>query len=1340
MEAMDSEQGAHHPDIRQTRELRRMLDQALARDARRLSRRLRRLERTRPVPGGALGQLRHDIAASIAQREARAAMVPPVTVDPALPIAQHGDEIIALLRRHQVLVVAGATGSGKTTQLPKLCLAAGRGVAGMIGCTQPRRLATRAMARRVAEELGGQPGGIVGFEVRFAKQLGEHTLIKFMTDGILLAELSQDRGLSRYDTIIVDEAHERSLNIDFLLGYLKPLLERRRDLKLIITSATIDTARFAAHFDAAPVVEVEGRGYPVEIRYRPPQRESGVAERVVAALEDITREDPRGDVLVFLPGEREIRDAHRLLARRSYRDSEVLALYARLPAAEQDRVFRPGPARRIVLATNVAETSLTVPRIRWVVDSGDARVKRYSRRNQIERLHTESISQAAADQRAGRCGRIGPGICVRLYDEADFAARPPYSEPEILRSALADVILRMLDLHLGEVGSFAFVDMPDPRAVSDGWRRLAEIGAVDASRALTAIGRRLARIPIDAQLARMLLEAQTLAVTAEVLPIVAFLGVQDPRERPADKQPQADAAHRGFADPASDFLGALNLWNAYRRACEECTQSQLRKWCAKQFVAFTRMREWRALHRQLLLEMGSEGPGSAIQRSRMPTRPKKKSAANAPPTQAFQKSQSEPAGTGACFPRPDPALYQALHLALLSGLPTHVARKDETGIYRGTRERKFKIFPGSALAKKPPAWLFAAQVLDLGGRVWGMHCARIEPEWIERQAAHLLRRTATDPHWSRARGAVVAYEQVSLYGLVLVQARSVTFAKQDPALAHAIFLREALAPCDIDCRADFVAANAQVLDAAWEIEAQQRREGLLQSDADRAAFFRGKLPEAISSSRALDAWYRRASAPERAALRWSLADVMEAGAGTDAGGFPDVFAVGDQKLPLEYRFIPGDDADGVTLRVPLALLNAVPAARCEWLVPALLTDKVTAMIRSLPKALRRNFVPAPEFARAFGEAQAPGDESLTAALAAFLTRITGVPVDASAFDVDALPAHLKMRFDLRDARGHSLGQGRDLAALRQRHGDAALAAFARGAAMPMLREEVRDWEFDAIPVQTQTRRGVAAYPALADLGTAVALRVFEDADQAAHAHRNGVERLLRLALVGRFERARKQLPLKTKLAVTFTPHGSVNDLRGHIVEGAFADLLRDGDLAVRDRAQWLALRDAVSGALFGAAIDRLQLSEPILAALDALRPWCQPAIEGQAAANYADLHSQLDALLAPGFLRDLPKTRLAQLPRYLNAMRVRAEKLRSDPARDYARMQQVVPYWRAVLAARAAGEQSAARETLRWLVEEWRVSVFAQQLGTAERVSAKRMAQALAALRATRPPRPQPRQ
>jgi ATP-dependent helicase HrpA len=950
-----------------------------------------------------VADLARDIESSIAWVAARRTRVPTIRVDESLPIAARSEEIIRLIAGHQVLVLAGETGSGKTTQLPKLCLAAGRGVAGMIGCTQPRRIAARTVARRVASELGTSVGELVGFQVRFDERVGDASLVKFMTDGILLAETQGDAWLSAYDTIILDEAHERSLNIDFLIGYLKRLLAKRRDLKLIITSATIDTARFAQHFDDAPVIEVEGRSHPVELRWRPPaeRADAGLAEQIVAVMDEINATDPLGDALVFLPGEREIRDAHLALERRKYRETEILALYARLSANEQDRVFKPGAKRRIVLATNVAETSLTVPRIRYVIDSGTARVKRYSQRGQLERLHIEAVSQAAADQRKGRCGRIGPGTCYRLYAEDDFAQRPRFTDPEVLRTSLAGVILRMLALKLGNVAEFPFVDAPEERAIGDGYRRLLEIGAIDAQHRLTRIGSAIANMPVDVALARMLVEAERLGVVSEIQVLVSFLSIQDPRERPADARAQADAAHAQFNDPKSDFLGILKLWQTYTQSHQDLTQARLRDWCKAHFLNFMRMREWRELHRQLVVGPGmgerpgmgnrESGIGKGNSRSRSQSKRESKSKSKSGSKHARHVA-TDPARSIPHSPFPIPDNGESIHRCLLSGWPTQVARKDERNQYRGTRERKFAIFPGSALAKSPPNWLLAGQILDIG-KVYAMQCARIEPAWIEQQAAHLVRRSWHDPHWSRKRGAVIAFEQVSLFGLVLVEKRAVQFGKQDAQRAHALFVRDALATCDIDARADFIRANARVLVQAAELEAQQRRAGLIKSQDELAAFFSARLPAEIHTSAALDAWYRRATPAEQAALRWSLADVLGGTSASGADEFPTELEFAGQPLPLEYRFVPGDPADGVSARVPLALLNAMPVQAGEWLVPGLLVEKVAELIRGLPKPLRRNFVPAPDFARAFVQsldsfAEARG-QSLILALAAYLRKVTG---------------------------------------------------------------------------------------------------------------------------------------------------------------------------------------------------------------------------------------------------------------------------------------------------------------------------------------------------------------
>ncbi len=1370
------------------RDLRQALEHVSSRDVGRLLGRWRGLGRQ--PDARRLAALAADIENSAARRRARIAAKPALRLDESLPITARAEEIVALIRQHQVVVIAGETGSGKTTQLPKLCLAAGRGEAGMIGCTQPRRLAARSVARRVAEELGTPLGEQVGFQVRFTDQVSERTLVKFMTDGILLAETQGDPWLGAYDTLIIDEAHERSLNIDFLLGYLKRLAAKRPQLKIIVTSATIDTARFAEHFNGAPVVTVEGRAHPVELRWRPvdavgahPVRDSsspqpkkehraqgallrnargdmqqGSAEHIAQVVDEIIADRSLGggpgDVLVFLPGEREIRDAHLLLSRRQYRETEILPLYARLSAGDQDRVFKPGPKRRVVLATNVAETSLTVPRIRYVVDTGSARVKRYSQRSQLERLHVEPIAQAAADQRKGRCGRVGPGVCYRLYDEADFAGRAAFSDPELLRSSLANVILRMLALQLGEVEDFPFLEAPDPRVVADGYRRLAEIGAIDAARRLSPIGRTLARLPIDVQLARMLVEAEQRHSLRELLTIVSFLSVQDPRERPADARQQADAAHAAFADPKSDFVGVLNLWRAYHDAHEELTQSKLRDWCSRHFLSFMRLREWRELHRQLLLvagEIWGSGKGEQETRRALQAMPSALGGRKAAAGKERRMAGASPSVPRSPFPVPDSApdavpdpAYENIHRSLLAGLPTQVGRKDEKGVYLGTRERKFQVFPGSALAKVPPNWIFSAQVLDVGGRVWGMMNARVEPLWIEQQAAHLLRTSCRDAHWSRKRGCVVAWEQVSLFGLVLVEKRAVTFQAQDPALAHAIFLREALVRGEIEARVDFLRANQRVLEDARGIEARQRREGLIRHEDELVAFFEGKLPGDIASSRGLEAWYRKARPAEQAALRWSLDDVLAGGAGLDPKAFPAAMEIPPQRYRLEYRFLPGDEADGVTLQLPLAMLNALPAARCEWLVPGLLVDKVAELIRGLPKSLRRNFVPAPDFARAFVAAEPARDEPLARALVAFLRRATGVEVTADEFAAVELPAHFAMRYRLHDEGGTTLAAGRDLAALRGQWEGRAREAFSRKTEIELSRAEVASWDFAEIPEQLRADGGLLAFPALVDLGETVALRVFEHRDEALAAHREGVVRLLRNALAGELKQARRRLPIHGPLALKYAalakdgrvPRaqdaqerrlGSIDGLREDLVEGGFDDLLQRHELQVRSAGAFEALQAQAARELFGAAVERLQLIEPVIEAQAELRPWLQPPLLGFARASYDDLAEQRDALLASGFARELPRARLAQLPRYLRAMRLRGERLRLDPAKDQQRLLQVLPYWREYLRHRAAGR--AGLDELRWLIEEWRVSLFAQELKTAEPVSAKRLARAIEVLR-----------
>ncbi len=1325
----------------------------LSADFGRLHGQLARLERE-AVPAGDPRRLAWLAAfdASAARRAARAASVPPISLDESLPIAREGERIVELIRRHPVVVIAGETGSGKTTQLPKLCLAAGRGVGGLIGCTQPRRIAARAVARRVAQELGTEVGGLVGWQVRFTEQVGEGALIKFMTDGILLAETQGDAFLSRYDTLIIDEAHERSLNVDFLLGYLKRLLAKRRDLKVIVTSATIDTERFAQHFDGAPVVSVEGRAFPVEVRWRPPQDESrdGVAaktpvagggaaapaarkrgveaaargggaevEPIVAAIDEITGEDPLGDVLVFLPGEREIRDAHLALERRRYRETEVLPLYARLTVRDQDRVFNPGPKRRIVLATNVAETSLTVPRIRYVVDPGNARVNRWSHRHKVQRLHIEPVSQASADQRKGRCGRVGPGICYRLYDETDFARRARFTDPELLRSSLAGVILRLLSLKLGAIEDFPFLDPPEPRAVADGYQQLLELGAISADkRSLTETGRLMARLPIDVKLSRMLVEAQRLGCLRDVTVIAAFLSIQDPRERPADAREMADAAHAHHADARSDFVGILNLWDDYRIAHEDLTQSKLRDWCDTRFLSFLRLREWRELHRQLLLLCAEKGSESISLPRRLEA-----------PGSSRREMDSDP------FSRSDPfPAYEALHRALLSGLPANVGRRDEKREYAGTRGRKYAIFPGSALAKKPPVWLLSATLLDTQ-RLYALTNAEVDTAWVEQQAAHLLKQRHFDPHWARSQGRVLGYESVSLLGLTIVERRRVAFERIDPLAAHAVFVREALLPGEIDCRAGFVARNLAVLEAARSEEAKRRRHGLLKDEEELCAWLQARIPPQVCSSVGLDSWYKTLDGERRRDLEWTLDDVLVAEAAPERA-FPKVLRIGSHAVPLDYRFEPNHPADGVTLVLPLALLNAVPAARLDWLVPGLLAEKVAELIRALPKALRRNFVPAPDFARAFVESVRDAGEphgSLLAALTTHLARITGVELATSDWDQTELPQHLRFNVRLLDERGAILAESRDLDALRAQHGVRAREQFARQTATAIARDGITQWDFDALPESIATDTGLAAFPALVDSGASVAICVFEQRDEADAAHAQGVRRLLRIALADKLKGARKNAPLSPKVAIAYVAVDSPDRLREDVVDAAFDDLVRDRLVGARSKAAFDALHAATSKQLGPTIVRRLDVVEEILKAYAALLPQLNPPLLGFAKANYDDLREQLAGLVHPGFARELPLDRLADLPRYLKAMALRAQRLQIDPRKDQLRMIEVREFIEALAAQRAnrvSPARAAALERLRWAIEEFRVQQFAQELKTREAVSDKRLRKMIEALQA----------
>ncbi|MEP6632857.1 MAG: ATP-dependent RNA helicase HrpA, partial [Luteimonas sp.] len=1091
----------------------------------------------------------------------------------------------------------------------------------------------------------------------------------------------------------------------------------------IVTSATIDTARFSEHFGGAPVVDVEGRGFPVEVRYRPldavaddeddARDERSVLDGIVAACDEIQRDRDGGDTLVFLPGEREIRDTHQALERRKYRHTEVLPLYARLSVRDQDRVFNPGPKRRIVLATNVAETSLTVPRIHFVVDPGLARVKRYSPRQKLDRLHIEPVSQASANQRMGRCGRIAAGTCYRIYSQADFESRAPYTDPEIRRAALAGVILKMLTLGLGKIEDFPFLEAPDARAIADGWQALSELGAIDAHRKLTAIGHEMARLPVDVKLARMLVAAQRHSCLGEMLTIASFLGIQDPRERPAEQRAAADNAHATFADARSEFVGILKLWEAYRAAHEASTQSQLRKWCERHFLGFLRMREWRELHRQLKLQCEALGWTASV------------------PLLENGGVSGEPAVM-------DIAAYAKLHRALIAGLPTQLGQRIERG-YDGPRGRKFQLFPGSALARKPPPWVLSATLLDTE-KVWALTNAAIEPEWAIAELPQLLARRHHDPHWSRAQGRVVGSEQVSLFGLVLAPKRPIHYGGLYPAEAREMFVRDGLVPGEINTRSAFVARNLAMLERARDEEAKQRRAGLVVDEDWMARWYLDRLPADINSTQGLDAWYAKLDPNKKKALEWSGDDLL-VGESADSERFPVYLALGDVRLAVRYRFEPGAIDDGMTVAVPLHLLNALDPVRLSWLAPGFIADKAASSIKSLPKILRRNFVPAPDFARAFAEAYSDAQaDAFAGTLARFLRKLTGVEVHGTDFDETALEPYLRANLRLLEG-AHVLAESRDLESLRARFGVRAAQTFAAHAAQGMAKGGLTSFPAQPIPVSVPGVGGVPAYPALHDEGDSVALSVHADRVDAEIHHPRGVRRLLALALADKRKQARRQLPAQAKTALLYaaiesaapraTIDGSHGDrLREDLVDGAFA-ALTDEDLdVIRDATAFAQRSEAVSKTLFGEAMKRLQQAENILQLVAEVRGRLDSPLIGWARGNLDDMQAQLAALARPGFLRDTPAQALSDYPRYLKALALRAERALRDPVRDQQRMLELTPFDDALREAERNGEHNdPAWQALRWELEELRVSLFAQELGARGGVSPKKIAMRLAALR-----------
>ncbi len=1236
----------------------------------------------------------------LAKVQQRHALHKPASFPAGLPVSDRVDDIREAIENHQVVIIAGETGSGKTTQIPKICMNSGRGIRGLIGHTQPRRIAARSVAARIAEELGEQTGQQVGYQVRFTDNTSEQSRVKVMTDGILLAEVQHDRFLDRYDTLIIDEAHERSLNIDFLLGYLKQLLPKRPDLKVIITSATIEVERFSEFFDKAPVIEVSGRTYPVDIRYRPltgdeDDRDQGWTDGVLGALDEIEQHElsekqPPGDVLVFLPGEREIRALSKVLRHVDLRHTEVLPLYSRLSNAEQNRVFQQHKGRRIVLSTNVAETSLTVPGIRYVIDTGVARISRYSVRSKIQRLPIEPISQASANQRAGRCGRVAPGICFRLYDETDFINRPEYTDPEILRTNLASVILQMATSGLGEIRHFPFLEAPDKRQVNDGYKLLEELGAVDDRRRVSRLGRTMARLPLDPRLARMLVTAGELGSLAETLVIIAGLSIQDPRERPQDKQQAADQAHAPFNDKESDFVTLLNIWNFFEEQRQELSQNQLKKVCQKSFLSWMRMREWRDIHRQLTL---------------------------------ICREQKLPVNK-------EPASYESLHKAILAGLLGQVAVKLEKKEYLATRNRKVLIFPGSKVAKTGPKWIVAAEIVETS-RVFARMVASIQPEWVEPLAGHILKHHYFEPHWEQKRAQVMGYEKVTLYGLDIVAKRRIPYAKVDPAECRNLFIRRALVEGDYRSRAPFIARNREMLDTVENLEKKTRRRDLLVDDEVLVAFYEERLPDDIISGRHFESWWKGLSAGQLKDLELTEEDILQRP--VDAGArdlYPDYLEWEGVRYPLSYEFEPTSEQDGVTLQVPLMALKQIPSRRLEWLVPGLLREKCIALVKSLPKALRRNFVPVPDFVDAALENLQPSNEPLTLQLGEQLRRMTGVQIDPQAWSESELPTHLRMNLRVLGDGGRPIAESRDTAELQhQLEGKAeqALASAASDRAAEEPSGEYADWQFGSLPAQVQTEKGgmqITVYPALEDLGRNVRQIRCLDPLTAEDTSRKGVARLI----INRFGRTlddlERKLPKFKQSALMFAPVGQSRVLLDDLLLAtAMQHFLEDG--IPRSADEFERVFDAHRGDFIPVLEQADERLYQAMAGYQKVAKQLKGKINLALANSMADLKFQLQNLVYPGFLVNTPPQWLAEFGRYFEAALIRMEKMPREMGREREFLHTIEPLWSRYAVKRDEQKRQGVRDPelvlYRWMLEEFRVSFFAQQLGTAMTVSVKRL-------------------
>ncbi len=1229
------------------------------------------------------------MAFSPAEIEQRRALAPRPEFPPELPICARREEIAKAISSHQVVIVCGETGSGKTTQLPKICLELGRGIQGLIGHTQPRRIAARATASRIAQELKTELGGAVGYKIRFTDKVGPRSYIKIMTDGILLAETQGDRELRQYDTLIIDEAHERSLNIDFLLGYVKQLLPRRPELKLVITSATIDAERFSKHFEGAPVIEVSGRLYPVDVRYHPVESEDDdydLNEAISDAADELARQG-EGDVLVFLPGEREIREAAETLRKHHPPHTEILPLFARLSAEEQERIFKPHGGRRIVLATNVAETSLTVPGIRYVVDTGLARVKRYSYRSKVEQLRVEDISQASAKQRAGRCGRVASGVCIRLYAEEEFNSRPAFTDPEVLRSSLANVILRMKSLGLGTVEEFPFIDPPASKAIQDGYALLAELGAVDEANELTETGKQLAKLPVDPRVGRMVLAAKSENALREVLVVAAALSVQDPRQRPSERAAAADEAQKRFNDEKSDFLSWLKLWTFFEEALEHRKSSRkLHEACREHFLSFNRMREWRDIHgqlKELVAELG------------------------------WRISET-------------PATYQQIHRALLAGMLGNVGTKTEDGNYLGARGIRFWIHPGSGVRRKAGRWVMAAELTETT-RLYARCVATVEPEWLESVGAHLVKRYLYEPHWEKQPARVAAFERGTLYGLPLYAKRRVHYGPLDPVGSRKIFIRQALVEGDYDTRAEFFLHNRRLVREVEQLEHKSRRPDVLVDDELIHAFYESHVPEGIHNAADFDRWRREAEAKSPNLLFLKREDLMRhEAAEITTEQFPHQLEMAGRGFALEYHHEPGSPRDGVTLIVPLLALNQVDAARCDWLVPGLLREKITRLAKSLPQKLRQQLGALQAFVDAFLRANERADVPLAQAIARYARRELNLAVPLDAFRQEMLPAHLSMNFRIVDEHGRQLEMGRNLAQLRAELGQKAGDQFAELARADARSEKVTAWKFGDLEEVMEVRRGsqtLIGYPGLVDHGDSVSFEIFDSADKAREAHRPGLRRLFRLQLKEQARHIEKNLPGSQAMVLQFAAFGEVAELKEQLLAAVF-DRACMQEPWPRTRAEFDRRRDEARSRVTLLAQEIARLVGTILAEHTALQKKLQQASRAFPEAC-RDIQESTARLLSKRFIDETPYERLQHFPRYLKAAGLRLDKLRADPQRDARVAAEFTPLYAQWLRDQAKQLKSGSRdpqlEQFRWLLEELRVQLFAQELKTPVPVSVKRL-------------------